>query len=477
MKSFVWFPAVLFLSLVQLPLLADESGSDKNSSAPLLAFLKNAGFDVPGTASSPSTATAPVELVSAKQDFKHLTFDMSCHMLTPIKIGTESYPKGLGMHANGNAVYQLNAPFTRFVAHVGIDNNSDTAGGKGSATFTVKVDGKELITTPVCKGGDASVSIDLPLKDAKQLELIVGDGGDGITYDQSDWGDAHLVDANGKTVYLSDFQGNASGGGDVGFLRQHQIPASFVYGGESSATLLTTWKKEQKAPVDQGDRTVYECAWSEPNGGLVATWRAEVFHDWPAMEFKWTFRNDGKEATKPLTEVNALDLNAGLVSPAFHVLSCTGGNPAERIDDPNLGFSLHENSGGVIEMRSRGGRSSEQDLPFFLVHADDPAEGIFVGIGWSGEWRASVNGSNLKEGLHITAQMPDMNLALPPGEEIRSPSILLGTYKGATTIGSNTLRRLLYAKYVALLNGEKPLPPVSWNHWFFFQNAISTTMM
>jgi alpha-galactosidase len=274
---------------------------------------------------------------------------------------------------------------------------------------------------------------------------------------------------------------NVSPGDNPGFLLQHELPSSFVYGGQPSATLLATWQKELKPPVEQADRTIYECTWREPGGGLAATWRAEAFHDWPAIEFRWTFVNEGKAPTKPLTQVHALELNATLGNRAFKVLHSTGGGVAntnsDDLNDPGLGFAMSESDGGVIDLRSEGGVSSNRDLPFLLVHAEQPEEGLFVGIGWSGQWQAKIDGSNLASGLRLTAEMPDMNLALPPGERIISPSILLGTYKGAMTAGSNTLRRLLYAKYVPLLNGGKPLPPVSWNSWIVLGNNISEDIL
>jgi len=269
----------------------------------------------------------------------------------------------------------------------------------------------------------------------------------------------------------------AVSGQSVGFLQQGMLPASFVYGNVSSTTLLNSWPRENKPPVIGKDRTIYETTWREPEGGLVATWRAEVFHDWPAMEFRWIFTNEGKTPSKPLTHVEALDLNANLGNRPFTVLHSFGGSAARTMDDPNLGFALKEANGGVTILSGNAGRSSDRDLPFFLVHARNPDEGIFIGVGWSGQWKATIDGSKSKQGLHITTEMPDMNLALPPGEKILSPSILLGAYQGGMSKGSNTLRRLLYAKYVPLLGGEKPPAPVSWNSWFTFENGISESLL
>lgn len=271
-------------------------------------------------------------------------------------------------------------------------------------------------------------------------------------------------------------QGTVPGPSTI-FLKQGTLPASFVYGNVSSATLLASWPHETKPPVIEKDRILYETTWREPGGGLVATWRAEVFRDWPAMEFRWIFTNESNAPSQPLTHVEALDLNADLGDRPFAVLHSFGGSVVQNMDDPNLGFALKEANGGVTFLSGNAGRSSDRDLPFFLVHARNPDEGLFIGVGWSGQWQATIDGSKIKQGLHITAEMPDMNLALPSGEKILSPSILLGTYHGAMIEGSNTLRRLLYAKYVPLLNGEKPQAPVSWNSWFTFENGISESLL
>ena len=271
-------------------------------------------------------------------------------------------------------------------------------------------------------------------------------------------------------------QGTASAQRGV-FLEQSTLPASFVYGNVSSATLLNAWQRENKAPVFGKDRTIFEITWREPEGGLAATWRVEVFHDWPAIEFRWIFANESKSPSKPLTHVEALDLNADLGNRPFTVFHSFGGSAAQAMDDPNLGFALKETNGGVTVLSGNEGRSSDRDLPFFLVHARNPEEGIFVGVGWSGQWKATIDGAKNKQPLHITAEMPDMDLSLPPGEKIVSPSILLGSYQGRIADGSNTLRRLLFAKYVPLLGGQKPPAPVSWNSWFTFENGISESLL
>ena len=257
-----------------------------------------------------------------------------------------------------------------------------------------------------------------------------------------------------------------------GLLSQHSLPSSFVYGGESSRVLLGSWPKTEQPPDVQADRTIYQTTWREPGGGLAASWRVEVFKNWPAMEFRWAFSNDGKAASKPLTQVEALDLSATMDGRKLTLIHSSGG-----LAD-STGFTVTATELGKtasLSLAGAGGRSSGRDLPFFVVHAEQPAQGIFIGVGWSGQWQAVVSRDAGK--LQITTGMPDTNIALPPGERIISPSILLGTADGPWTASANLLRRLLYVKYAPLLNGVKPLPPVSWNHWFLFDNRISESIL
>lgn len=414
-----------------------------------------------------SRAAAPVELARAMQDWKHLIADVSCHTQTPLQIGGKKYAKGLGAHANGTALFALRAPFVSFQAEVGVDVNPDTQGTYGSVLFIVKVDGREAARTPLCRGGEPPRRIEVPLTNATRIELIVTDGEDGHSHDQADWAEARLVDASGRAYYLSDFLRKTEG-----FLQQTQIPASFQYGDVSSTKLLTEWAREAKPPVEQNGRRIFEITWREPDGGFAATWRVQEFRDWPAVEFRWIFSNEGQAASKILSRVLALDLEANVPPNNTRVLHCAGGLTG-GMTAPDLGFELAETRLGALTLSGAGGRSSNRDLPFFLLHNDQSAEGLFVGVGWSGHWQAQINAGELAGPVRLAAEMPGLKAALPPGERILSPSILLGTYNGEIATGWNTLRRLLYQQYVPTLAGAKPLPPVSWNSWFMFENNIS----
>lgn len=272
------------------------------------------------------------------------------------------------------------------------------------------------------------------------------------------------------------------------FLQQSDLPSSFVYGGKSSRDLLPTWKHETIPPLEQGDRTIYEIAWREPGGGLIAIWKVAVFMDFQAMEMQWSFLNEAQTPAKPLTQVLALDLKFTLPHRSVEVIDSTGGMDNHFYDNlRGPGFAVsHRKSpfGEPLTLSGKEGLSSDKHLPFFMLQSlTAPEQGLFVGVGWSGQWEAHIlmpAAANNKEPLvpmSVAAEMPGMDLALPPGERIISPSILLGAYEGDWTRGSNTLRQVLHQKYVPLLSGKKPVPPVSWNSWLILGNRINEEML
>jgi hypothetical protein len=121
----------------------------------------------------------------------------------PITLGGKVYAKGLTTHAEttpqgggASVTYALSGGLSaarRFKALVGLDDSADQ---RGSCAFIVEVlrQGKweKLVESPVLKGGQAPVAVDVDLTGATQLRLPVTDGGDGISSDHATWAEAML---------------------------------------------------------------------------------------------------------------------------------------------------------------------------------------------------------------------------------------------------------------------------------------------
>ena len=76
---------------------------------------------------------------------------------------------------------------------------------------TSSIEGESVVTVEhfdsgVMRGGEAARRVDVPIRGATELRLVVDDAGDGTNYDHADWADAKLVDAAGNGTYLDTLQ-------------------------------------------------------------------------------------------------------------------------------------------------------------------------------------------------------------------------------------------------------------------------------
>ncbi|WP_309067067.1 endo-alpha-N-acetylgalactosaminidase family protein [Microbacterium sp.] len=146
----------------------------------------------------------------------------------PITLNGVVYEKGLGAHAPSKIRYYLGGYCTVFTADVGVDDKQPT---RGSVTFAVVADGRTVATSPLMKATTATHALSADITGAQFVDLVVGDGGDGIGNDHADWADAKFScsdtpsqggggeepTAPAGTAYLSDlpFVSEANGWGPV----------------------------------------------------------------------------------------------------------------------------------------------------------------------------------------------------------------------------------------------------------------------
>ncbi|HJN82582.1 MAG TPA: NPCBM/NEW2 domain-containing protein, partial [Verrucomicrobiota bacterium] len=109
---------------------------------------------------------------------------------TPLRIGEKTYAKGMGHHANGEIVIDLNGRYSRFRTGVGVQWQG---GKKGSVIFRVVVDGKNKFQTGPMSDSDPVRQVDVSLVGARELRLTADDAGDGIACDMANWVEACLV--------------------------------------------------------------------------------------------------------------------------------------------------------------------------------------------------------------------------------------------------------------------------------------------
>ncbi|MBI5396834.1 MAG: alpha-galactosidase [Verrucomicrobia bacterium] len=117
---------------------------------------------------------------------------------------------------------------------------------------------------------------------------------------------------------------------------------------------------------------------------------------------------------------------------------------------------------GSLRLASRGGRSSDGALPFFNLPIGDG--GVIGAIGWTGNWAATCLRDEAGR-VEARAGLQRTRLRLRPGEEVRTPRILLLNWRGDRTAAHNLWRRLVLAHYTPQVNGAPLTVPASYGVW------------
>lgn len=106
-----------------------------------------------------------------------------------------SFERGIGAHATSTIVYDLtDKDYAYFSSYVGVDRQMFNS--VGSVSFEVYVDGEKKFDSGLMTGKTPMKYVEVDINGAKELKLVVTDGGNGIGSDHATWGDAKLHFAN-----------------------------------------------------------------------------------------------------------------------------------------------------------------------------------------------------------------------------------------------------------------------------------------
>jgi len=131
------------------------------------------------------------------------------------------------------------------------------------------------------------------------------------------------------------------------------------------------------------------------------------------------FKNDGKADTPILEDVQAIDMSVPVVGNGMPTLLYSRG--AVGMDT----YSLQRRSLNQLEdfrMSNGSGGKTAETIPFFDIRMD--GRGLIGALGWAGQWAISFSRPT-EAAIDVKAGMANTHLSLHPGEEIRTPLILL----------------------------------------------------
>ena len=248
-------------------------------------------------------------------------------------------------------------------------------------------------------------------------------------------------------------------------------PFSFTYAGRKSAELLPNWRVDRATRELAPGVTERTTTYADPETGLNLRCVAIEYADFPAVEWVVYFKNTSDKDTPLIENIQALD--TALALPRDKPARVHYANGSEcRLDDfapgvTSLGPNEHDPQGAwlgeknPLRLESKSGRSSCGRLPFFNLEMD--GRGVVGAIGWTGDWASSFWRTNTD--VRLQAGMQRTHLKLLPGEEIRSPRIMLLFWNGDRQRGQNLLRQFILAHHSPKVNGTPAQAPISLATW------------
>jgi alpha-galactosidase len=228
-----------------------------------------------------------------------------------------------------------------------------------------------------------------------------------------------------------------------------ESPFSFKYDGKPSAEFIKTWKVHYRSGQRNNNSSERTVTYTDPATGLVLVCRAIEYRDYPTVEWVLSLKNTGTADTPLIADLQALD--AGFVRPAtgeftLHSIqgdTCTPDSYRPLVETMGPGFTKRLAPGG--------GRPTNGQFPFWNIALPDG--GFLAVVGWPGQWAARFDRDGGR-GLRIRAGQELTSFKLHPGEEARSPLVVLQFYDGDWMRGQNLWRSWMVAHNIPRPGGR-----------------------
>ena len=166
--------------------------------------------------------------------------------------------------------------------------------------------------------------------------------------------------------------------------------------------------------------------------GLEVTVEAKLFEENATCQWTVFIKNTGKENSGVISDFYALDssFSTGDAEVYYSIGSDTSASD----------FSLTKKNLTSVERKFSGndGKPTEKYLPYLNINGENG--GIMLGIGWTGQWAASLSE---KDGTtDISVKQENFEAYLLPGEEVRSPLVSISFYDNTNPLkGFNLFRK------------------------------------
>ena len=240
-------------------------------------------------------------------------------------------------------------------------------------------------------------------------------------------------------------------------------PFSFVYDGKPSSEVLKSWKSHVVVNKLDDARRQRVITLTDPNTALELRCVAILYRNFPTVEWTLYFSNTGDHNTPIIEQIQPLDTTLRRGNAREFLLHHSKGTPSDGSDYQPFETQLWPNA--KKQLGGAGGRPTQKDMSYFNLEWD--GKGMIVVVGWPGQWAADLvrDGS---DGLRIRAGQELTRFTLYPGEEVRTPLILLQFWSGDWIRSQNLWRRWMMAHGMPRPGGKLPKPMLFGSSCRFF---------
>ncbi len=230
---------------------------------------------------------------------------------------------------------------------------------------------------------------------------------------------------------------------------------------EDMANWVRSLEKEEK-----DSRTDYTLTFTKSGQPLTVTIKAVLYKEYAIAEWIVYIENTGSERSEYINEfapLNAVfEASENVMFTTFS--GCTSNSSSFKASTEDLIIDKAKSIGGT------SGKPSVINAPYFNLqwHNEDAAwgkEGIFVSVGWPGQWNAQVE--NTGSGVSVIAKQSSFDAYLEPGESVRSPLMTLLFWEKDIMRSQNLWRRWVYNTAMPQPDGE-PIPTMTHGNYTFY---------
>ena len=231
------------------------------------------------------------------------------------------------------------------------------------------------------------------------------------------------------------------------------LPFSFTFDGKPSSELLKNWQLLRSSRKLDDRRTQHTLKFTDPKSRVELRCEAVEFHDFPTVEWTLFFRNAGAADSPILENLQAIEATWQRGADCEFLLHHAVGSPANGSDYGPLETPL--GPGVTKRIGAAGGRPTNSDWSYFNLQFG--GQGVIMVVGWPGQWTAEFT-RDKATGIRIRAGQELTHFKLMPGEEVRTPLIVVQNWKGDRVRAQNLWRRWMMAHGMPRPGGKLPPP-------------------